>query len=260
MPLPPARGATEPTKCPLCADKYYTSGAMLDTWRGTRGTLPPRQTTRRRPPTSSRGGHGGPHGMPCTPGTPRARRPATRRARWRRPERPRGLAVQPNKDPSPRGWPTWPPCGPRWKRAPHTPWLQHTQETWLLQWTERHCRCRTADSKKTRRTSPYGSSHGNCATVSSHQTGPSGTRPGGARGRRPVPTRSTLSPACYPGREALPLCSRKQGSPPGRRGCTWPWRSGERSTPPSSAAGWQRQGPLPPREGEASSPRSAASM
>ena len=28
VPLPPARGATEPTKCPLCADKYYTSGAM----------------------------------------------------------------------------------------------------------------------------------------------------------------------------------------------------------------------------------------
>ena len=30
MPLTPARGATEPTKCPLCADKYYTSGAMLE--------------------------------------------------------------------------------------------------------------------------------------------------------------------------------------------------------------------------------------
>ena len=29
VPLPPARGATEPTKSPLCADKYYTSGAML---------------------------------------------------------------------------------------------------------------------------------------------------------------------------------------------------------------------------------------
>ena len=27
---PPAQGATEPTKCPLCADKYYTSGAMLE--------------------------------------------------------------------------------------------------------------------------------------------------------------------------------------------------------------------------------------
>ena len=30
VPLPPARGAMEPTKCPLCADKYYTSGAMLE--------------------------------------------------------------------------------------------------------------------------------------------------------------------------------------------------------------------------------------
>ena len=30
VPLPPARGATEPTKCPMCADKYYTSGAMLE--------------------------------------------------------------------------------------------------------------------------------------------------------------------------------------------------------------------------------------
>ena len=29
VPLPRAWGATEPTKCPLCADKYYTSGAML---------------------------------------------------------------------------------------------------------------------------------------------------------------------------------------------------------------------------------------
>ena len=28
VPLPPARGATEPTKCPLCADKFYTSWAM----------------------------------------------------------------------------------------------------------------------------------------------------------------------------------------------------------------------------------------
>ena len=27
--LPAARGATEPTQCPLCADQFYTSGAML---------------------------------------------------------------------------------------------------------------------------------------------------------------------------------------------------------------------------------------
>ena len=30
VPLLPARGATEPTKCPLCADKDYTSGALLE--------------------------------------------------------------------------------------------------------------------------------------------------------------------------------------------------------------------------------------
>ena len=30
VPLSPARVATEPTKCPLCADKYYASGAMLE--------------------------------------------------------------------------------------------------------------------------------------------------------------------------------------------------------------------------------------
>ena len=57
----------------------------------------------------------------------------------------------------------------------------------------------------------------------------------------------------------MPSCSRKQGSPPGRRRCTWPRRSGTRGTPPSSAAGWLRREPLPPREGEASPPRSAAS-
>ena len=30
VPLRAARGATEPTKCPLCTDKCYTSGAMLE--------------------------------------------------------------------------------------------------------------------------------------------------------------------------------------------------------------------------------------
>ena len=86
---------------------------------------------------------------PQAAGAPRPKRPAMRRARRRRPERPRGLAVQPNKDPSPRDWPPWPPCGPRWERAPHTPWPHHTQETWLLQRTQRQCRCGTADSRRT---------------------------------------------------------------------------------------------------------------
>ena len=42
VPLPPARGATEPTKCPLCADKYYTSGAMLGhlAWLAVHGAPP----------------------------------------------------------------------------------------------------------------------------------------------------------------------------------------------------------------------------
>ena len=42
VPLPPARGATEPTKCPLCADKYYTSGAMLEhlVWHAVQAAAP----------------------------------------------------------------------------------------------------------------------------------------------------------------------------------------------------------------------------
>ena len=42
VPLPPARGATEPTKCPLCADKYYTSRAMLEhlAWQGVHAAAP----------------------------------------------------------------------------------------------------------------------------------------------------------------------------------------------------------------------------
>ena len=40
--LPPARGATEPTKCPLCAEKYYTSGAMLEhlAWHAVHAAAP----------------------------------------------------------------------------------------------------------------------------------------------------------------------------------------------------------------------------
>ena len=42
VPLPTARGATEPTKCPLCADKYYTSGAMLEhpAWHAVHAAAP----------------------------------------------------------------------------------------------------------------------------------------------------------------------------------------------------------------------------
>ena len=42
VPLIPARGATEQTKCPLCADNYYTSGAMLEhlAWHAVRAAAP----------------------------------------------------------------------------------------------------------------------------------------------------------------------------------------------------------------------------
>ena len=196
VPLPPAQGATEPTKCPLCAEEYYTSGAMLEhlAWHAVHAAAPVEdkeaashilQRRARRSPWHA----------------PYARRPPPQAAghaegEEEAPGRPWGLAVQPNKDPSPRDWPPWPPCGPRWERAPHTPWPRHTQETWLLQRTQRQCRCGTADSRRTRRTAPYGSSHGTCATASSRQTGASRTRSGGTGGRRPVPTRSTSSPAC----------------------------------------------------------------
>ena len=52
-------------------------------------------------------------------------------------------------------------CGPRWEQAPHTPWTRHTQQTWRLQRTQRQSRFGTADSRRTRRTTPYGCSYGN---------------------------------------------------------------------------------------------------
>ena len=133
------------------------------------------------------------------------------------PERPREPAVRPNKRPSPRNWPLWPPCGPRWERALRTPWPRRPREPWLPARTQRQCQCKSADSRGTRRTTSYACSHETCAKASSRRTGPSGTRSGGAGGRQPVPKRSTSSPACYPRTGALPSCSRKQGSPPRRR-------------------------------------------
>ena len=135
MPLPPARGATEPTKCVQTSTTQ--AGQCWNTWRGTQCTLQPRWTTRRRPATSCKGGHGGSHCTPRTPGAPRPRRPTTQTAMRRHPERPRGPAVRPNKGPSLRGWPPWPPCGPRWERALRTRWPRRTWEPWLHRLTQR---------------------------------------------------------------------------------------------------------------------------
>ena len=94
-----------------------------NTWRGTRCTLRPRRTTRRRPPTSCRGEHGDPRGTPRTPGAPRPRQPTTQMEVRRHPERPRGPAVRPTRvhvhprgagPPGPPGspGPPGPPVGP----------------------------------------------------------------------------------------------------------------------------------------------------
>ena len=42
VPLPPARGATEPTKYPLCTGKFYTSRAMLEhlAWHAVHAAAP----------------------------------------------------------------------------------------------------------------------------------------------------------------------------------------------------------------------------
>ena len=191
VPLPPVRGATEPTKCPLCADKYWTSGAMLEhlAWHAVHAAAPvdvkeaasnilQRRARRspwhapyaqRPPPQAADHADGDEEAPRAAPGT--------------------GGAAQQGSIPA--GLAPWPPCGPRWERALRTPWPRRTQEPCLPQRSQRRCRCGTADSRRTRRTTPYGSSRGTCATASSRQTGPSGTRSGGAGGRWPVPTRST---------------------------------------------------------------------
>ena len=97
------------------------------------------------------------------------------------------------------------PRGPLWGRAPRTPWHRRPPGTWRPQQTpQRHFLLGTADSRRTRWTTPSAFSPGNCATASSRRTGPSVRHSDGAGGRSPAPTRSTSSPACYPKRGALP--------------------------------------------------------
>ena len=66
VPLPPARGATEPTKCPLCTDKFYTSGAMLEhlAWHAVHAATPVED--KEAASHIFRDWHGGPRGTPRT--------------------------------------------------------------------------------------------------------------------------------------------------------------------------------------------------
>ena len=113
VPLPQARGATEPTKCPLCADEYYTSGAMRKhlAWHAVHGAATEEDKEAASHILQGRARRSLWH-------APYTRRPPPQAAghaegREESPGAARGLAVQPNKDPFPRDWPPWPPCGPR---------------------------------------------------------------------------------------------------------------------------------------------------
>ena len=109
--LPRREGPRSRRNAPCVRTSTTPAGRCWNTWRGTRCTLRPRRTARRRPPTSCRGEHGGPRGTPRTPGAPRPRQPTTQMEVRRHPERPRGPAVRPHQGPcpSPRDWPPWPP-------------------------------------------------------------------------------------------------------------------------------------------------------
>ena len=128
MPLSQTRGATEPTKCPLCADKYYTSGAMLEhlAWNAVhaaalvddkeatsnilqgraRGSPWHALCARRPPPQAADHADGDEEAPGAAPGT--------------------GSAAQQGSIPA--GLALWPPCGPRWEQALRTPWPWRTQE------------------------------------------------------------------------------------------------------------------------------------
>ena len=126
VPLPPARGATEPTKCPLCADKYYTSGAMLEhlAWHAVHAAAPANDKeaatnilqgraqrspwhapyTRRPPPQAADHADGDEEAPGAAPGTGGAALPGSMSI-------PAGLApLAPLAPPVPRA-PLWAPLG-----------------------------------------------------------------------------------------------------------------------------------------------------
>ena len=129
VPLPPARGPRSQQNAPYVQTSTTQAGRCCNTWHGTRCTPPPRWTTRGRPPTSSGGGHGGPHGMPRTPGAPApGGRPCGGRGRGAR-SSPGAWRGSPARIHFRGTGPPDPPVGPCWERAPNISWSQHTQES-----------------------------------------------------------------------------------------------------------------------------------
>ena len=119
----PARGATEPTKCPLCKDKFYTRGAMLEhlAWHAVHASAPGEEKE-----AASHILQGRARSPPGTPRTPSAPPPSpggrprggTGGGRGGSRRGPRGRQCSP-PGVHPRG--DGPLLGPPWERAPHTP-------------------------------------------------------------------------------------------------------------------------------------------
>ena len=233
VPLPPARRATEPTKCPLCADKYYTSGAMLEhlAWHAVHAAAPVNakeaashilQWRARRspwhapyawrpPPQAASHAEGKEEAPGAAPGAGGAAQQGSI---------PAGLAPLA---------PLWAPLG---AGSPHPMAPAHPGDV-----AAPASRSGNADAGQL---TPGGrGGRRPMAPLREPAQRPRPTRPvppGHVRRRRgpaACTDDGTSSPACYPGRGAPPSCSRKQGSPAGRRRCTWLRRSGTRGTPPS---------------------------
>ena len=139
VPLAPARGATDPTKCPLCAEKFHTSGAMMEhlEWHAVHAAATPED---KEAATQILQGQAqrSPWHAPYAQRPPPQRRNATRRPQKGGETQPGGLAVRPTRDPSLRGWPLL-CCEPPMGRAPRTPWARHPAGTWRPSGTPRRC-------------------------------------------------------------------------------------------------------------------------
>ena len=115
MPFPLARGDTKPTKCPICADKYYASGAMLEhlAWHAVEDKEAASHILQGRARNSP--------DMPHTPSAPRPRWPCCAAAPADEEEEPR---TAPEADRAaqqgsiPAGLAPWPPCGSPQPMAP----------------------------------------------------------------------------------------------------------------------------------------------
>ena len=123
----------KPTKCPLCADKYYTSRTMLEhlAWHTVHAAAPAEDKKAPSHILQVRAARSLWHApfAECPP-PQAASHAAAPKEEEKASDAAREPAVQPIRGPSLR---ECPPFGLPCERAPHTPWPGHTPGTWLPQ-------------------------------------------------------------------------------------------------------------------------------